>query len=160
MRTILGSWSVHKPFTCKQRCGNKDHLTLGCVPLPFHPVHLLLHLCSFCNHTYPSHEEISSKRPLTEIKIELALQWPLYFFSCVLLIPLENVCSILLLLSVNIPTSVCSVILCPLLSVLGCFLSCYTAPSTLLPVRTTLSCDPQCLDVGCKRNSWSANPPE
>lgn len=169
MRTILGPWSVHKPFKHKQqRCCKKDHLIHGSVPLPIHPVHLLPHLLySFCNHTYPSHEEMSSKRPFTEIKSS----WPyngtsiFFFFSVFWLFPLKTMLVPPFVLN-YIPASICSITLCPyaycagLSSFILHTLHTTPLPSTLRHVKTTLSYDPECLDIGCKRNSWSAIPPE
>lgn len=90
--------TVHDQFTNLLNVNNKgaakkDHLIHGSVPLPIHPVNLLPHLLySFCNNTYPSHEEISSKRPFTDIRTSWPYNGTSYFFwlFCVLIIPFEN----------------------------------------------------------------------
>lgn len=140
------------------------------MPLPTQPVHLLPHLPnSFCNHTYPSQEELSSKRPLA--MVSLRSSWPYNGTPIVTFFPFFSFFFLFWLLSLKIIMTaffsqlhssfhLFHYLFCvPTLSLLSCLLLNYTLSITLLPSTflhvKTLSCDPECLDIACKKNSWS-----
>lgn len=124
----------------------------------FSPIYCIQFVTTLILHTRSSHLRDPSQRSL---KIYLALWWHSYcyfFLFCVLVIILENYVHACLFFSITFVFPSVPLFSVPTLPLLSCLLSYYTLcitllPSTFLHVKTTWSCDPECLDIAWKINS-------
>lgn len=140
---------------------------MGLFPFPF-----ILYTFSptYCIHSVTTLTPHMRRSHLRDHLQKLRSSWPyngtsFLFFSVFWLFPLQMMLVPSFVLN-YISASICSITLCPYTSCAGLSsvilhtLRVTPLPSTLLHVKTALSCDPECLDIDCKRNSWSAIPPE
>lgn len=154
---------VHDQFTnCLKNKGaaKKTMSYMGLFPFPFI---LYTFSPSYCIHSVTTLILHMRRSHLRDHLQKLRSSWPyngtsIFFFSEFRLFPLKTILMPSFVLN-YIPASIYSITLCPYTFCAGVSsfmlrtLHIIPLPSTLLPAKTTLSCDPESLDIGCKRNS-------